>query len=250
MTLLGASASAQSEKVEKEDFAVMERVSAGVEFKLNKKWRAKVDEELRMDSEFGMLSKSYTTFHTDYKLFPFLKIGAGYQLIHKMYSDDDDVNAYRTYHRGYGDLTGSMKSGAWKFSVKERFQASYRAGEMNTFQNPRTLTELKSRLKVAYSFKEKDLEPYVEFEERHQFNGVKYSPDYSSISYSDAYMNRLRLSLGTEWALNKKNSLDIYTLWDYNYNKDIDANKKGTYKSMTVRSGFCVSLGVAYTFGL
>ena len=61
-------------------------------------------------------------------------------------------------------------------------------------------------------------------------------------------MNRVRLSLGMEWKINRQNILDFYTLWDYSFDKDIDAKRSGGLKSVTYINGYSLSIGVAYKF--
>lgn len=242
-------AGAQTETTKNQGVEFGGRIGAGADFKLSKKLHLDIEEELRMDGEYGLLSRSYTTLGASYKISSHLKAGAGYSLIFKNRSEEDSWQ-YRMYHRGFGDLTGHFSSSGWKFSLRERFQATYRSGEMNIYQNPRTKLELKSRIKAQYGNKSAHLKPYAAFEVRNLFNGVKYSEDFATGSYEDAYINRLRLSLGTEWVMKNKDSIDLYTLWDYNYDKVIDATKAGVLKSITHEPGFFISLGVAYTFGL
>ena len=221
--------------------AVRGRVGAALDYKAAKGLHVGVEEELR----FSEALRSYTTVSGTYKISKFLKAGVGYSLIAL-----DGEEGWALRHRAYGDFTGSIKAGAWKFSLRERFQATYRPGEMNLYQNPRTALALKSRLKASYKFSDKPLEPYAGIEVRNTLNAVRFNESLTHIDYNDIYLNRARLSLGCEWRLNKKNSFDFYTLWDYTYDKDIDAKKTGQLKSITYETGYRLTLGVTYSFAL
>ena len=73
--------------------------------------------------------------------------------------------------------------------------------------------------------------------------------DYSFGGYNDAYINRIRGSLGAEWKMTKHRSLDFFLVTDYYYDKNIDTNSSGTkLKSLTYDQGINVSLGVGYKF--
>ena len=73
--------------------------------------------------------------------------------------------------------------------------------------------------------------------------------DYSFEGYNDAYLNRVRGSLGVDWKLDKRNSIDFYLLGDYCYDKNIDTNAEGTkLKSLTYDRTFKGWLGIGYKF--
>lgn len=219
------------------------RVSASMDKKLAKGLHLTLEEEARLCGDYGTLDKLYTSLGVDYKILDWLKAGVGYTLINR-----NDEEGWTTRHRGVADLTGSIKSGQWKYSLKESFQATYRPGEMNLYQSPRTALALKSRAKVSYKLMSKPLEPYAAVEARLALNAVRYNEALTHVDYDDVFLNRLRLSVGTEWRLDKRNYLDFYTLWDYRYDKDIDANRNGKLKKIVYQPGYYLTIGVAYRF--
>ena len=101
--------------------------------------------------------------------------------------------------------------------------------------------------------------PYGYVELRNVFNDPSCKAVWSTVSlayseyefggYNDAYVNRVRGCLGTEWKLDKKNALDLFLLADYCYDKNLDVNSSKTrLKSLTWDRSMKFSLGVGYTF--
>ena len=76
----------------------------------------------------------------------------------------------------------------------------------------------------------------------------KYT-NYTFTGYNDAYLNRVRGTLGTEWKISKQHSLDFYLLGEYTYEKVLDVEKDGpTLRSLTYDQNFNAALCVAYIF--
>lgn len=222
-------------------------------------------EELRFDENFSRLHRSYTSAGIEYKILPWLKVGAEYSFIL------NNSAKWEIRHRGSFFLTESIRAGRWKFSLRERFQATHRTDSVNIYQTPKTELSLKTRLKVAYDVPGSHFEPYISAETRFLLNGVRPSRFiyYESSGrwanpypeYSDAYLNRLRLKLGTGYKCSKNNDLDFYVIADLNYDLDIDFSSKGNQKTdntsdtgyadyLFVKNSYFIGLGISYTFKL
>ena len=95
------------------------RYSVGIDKKIIKGLHVDFEEELRLDG-ISALDKSYTTLGVSWKVLPFLKIGAGYSAIGARTADDlnPGTMVWDWRHRGTFDVTGTVKSGAWKFSLR------------------------------------------------------------------------------------------------------------------------------------
>ena len=247
LCLVPFAASAQEKLASQTEFGA--RASAELDWKMTNALHLSIEEEARLyDMSFG---KMYTTAALSYKFGRHLKVGAGYSYIGAL---DDDV--WKSRHRGFADVTGSVRVGDFKISLRERFQATYKAYDINTFQKPQTAYALKSRLKVVYDIPHCAWAPYVSTELRTALNAVDYSSlgttkqTAGTVSYSDVYCNRLRTVAGTEWRVNRKNYLDFYLLYDRDFARDIDATAEGRAKSYTVTPLNNISLGIAYRFAL
>lgn len=229
------------------------RLSASADKKIVKGLHWSADGEIRSKDNFSTLGRYQVGTGLTYKVSGLLKVGAGYMFIGKKNSSD----VWNPRHRFYGDATLSYKSGPWRFALKERVQLTHR-DVGNKFQNTPNSVMLKSRFKVSYKAS-KALTPYAFVEARNVFNdpacsatwntsSLSYS-DYVFTGYTDTYFNRLRGSLGVDWKLDKRNSLDIFLLGDYCRDKNIDTNSKGTtLKSLTYDRAFNTAIGIGYTF--
>lgn len=229
------------------------RVSASVDKKVMKGLHVSADAEWRLTDDFSNPGRFQVGAGVSYKISPMFKVGGGYLFIERRNSE----GKWKPRHRVYLDGTASLRAGDWRFSLKERLQLTCREVG-NTFQkNPNSL-ELKSRLKVSYKgFL--DVTPYAYAELRNVFNDPACSAtwnssthtysDYSFLGYGDAYVNRIRGSLGAEWKLSKSHALDFFVLTDYCYDKVIDTDKAGTtLNALTYDQALNIALGVGYTF--
>ncbi len=242
------------------------RLSVSVDKKLARGLHVSLEEEIRMDNNFGSFDRFHTTLGLSYKVNDYLKLGVGYAMINPYSSSDGAFKSSR--HRLMLDATGSLRFGDWRLSLRERFQATYRSGDMNEYQNPRTALTLKSRLKLSYKGLRR-LEPYAYVELRNTLNAPVISASYDGTNYltsalsqygeagwfidswTGMYVNRVRGSLGFEYRLSKASRIDISLLADRIVDKVVDANAEGTkLKSYTRETGFVgwINIGYSYSF--
>lgn len=245
------------------------RLSFAVDKKLAKGLHLRLEEELRMDNNFSAFDRFHTTLGLSYKVNSNVKVGIGYVMINP-YSTTN--NAFKnSRHRLMVDASYGLPLGNWRLSLKERFQVTYRTGDMNLYQNPRTALTLKSRLKLQYKGLRR-MEPYAYIELRNTLNAPVIDAVYNTATdtwgyYSDGtftqkgdagwfldgfdgcYLNRLRCALGVEYRLNKRNSLDISLMVDRTMDKVVDANAEGTkLKSYTRETCLVGWLAVGYCY--
>lgn len=247
------------------------RFSLTVDKKLAKGLHLRLEEELRMDNNFASFNRLHTTLGINYKVNPYLKLGLGYALINPYSSNNNSFKYPR--HRFMADASGSLRLGDWRFSLKERLQATYHTGEMNLYQAPRTAWTLKSRLKLSYKGLRR-IEPYAFLEIRHMLNAPVISATYNSATdtwgyysgstfykkgeagwflegFNGIYLNRLRGAIGLEYTIDRRNSIDICLMADRVSDKVVDANKEGTkLKSYTRETGLIgwLTAGYCYSF--
>lgn len=218
----------------------------------------------------------YTGVGIEYKVLPFLKVGAEYEYINRLkhiwdekkdgrVEEDDEWSAR---HRGNFFLTGTVKTTDWQFSLKETFRMTYRADDLNAYQAPRTALALKSKASVKYLGWGKVV-PFTAFEVRNTFNDASYSATYNPsatankdkylnetfLGYKHAYINRYRVQAGVTVKFNKHHEMDFYLLGDHYRNKEIDTNREGSdswkenglvLKSIKWRTGNMLSAGISY----
>lgn len=242
------------------------RLSVGFDKKIVKGLHLSVEEEIRIDNNFTSFNRFHTTAALHYKVLPYLKVGIGYALINPYSSNNNAFKDAR--HRLMFDATGTLKFGLWQLSLKERFQITHRTGDFNIYQNPANLMALKSRLTLKYKGLQR-WTPYAYIELRNTLNAPVINALYNSTynvymtptgsitseagwfldGFSGCYVNRLRGSLGAEYKLDRRNSLNFYILLDHVSDKVVDANASGTkLKSYTHEQGFAAHLGAAYEY--
>lgn len=244
------------------------RLDGGMEVNLvPKKLKMNLNEEIRMDENFGRIQKTYSTLGIDYRILPWLRAGAAYSFI----MDNSHSNGWGIRHRGSLYLTERVELGRWELSFQERIQATHRSDDVNLFESPKNEICLKTRVRLEYDIRGKSLKPYISAQTRFLLNGVR--PDrfiYSASTgrwsnpdpeYSDVYFNRLRLNLGTKYRTSKRNEFNFFIVADMCYDLDIDLNSNGNQKKdesspsgydayLYVKDTYFLGVGISYTFSI
>lgn len=254
------------------DFGVWTSIEGST--KLNKSLELSLEGEYRTQDNSTMTERASGAVNLSYKnknFLPFLKADVGYTFMYMRYpaetaikyqEDDNGVltavpkhkNVDAPYwcarHRATASLTGSVKWGRFKFSLRERYQYTYRMPaecereryyyferseqwdyERPDFAGPEMLTDaknaksdhkLRSRLQVSYDIKKCPFEPFAEVEV------------YNELDNAFA-LNKVRYTVGTEYKINKKNKLKLY----YRYQD---------YAEIDEVSGHVLGLGYAFDF--
>lgn len=215
---------------------------ASVTKKLSHRWSMSVEDEFRTQDGLGKVDRWSGTLSVDYKALDFLKLGASYTFLYtynmeewKDHYNNSNVwngyNATQAYwmpkHRFSFDVTGSHDFDRFSISLRERFQYTHNdtlvVGK-NKWRgtSPSTLVfdetedktvdakdkmSLRSRLQIAYNIRHSRLTPYVSCE---MYNDLKDAFAYQ----------KLRLSIGGEYKLNKHNSIEMGYI--YNTSNDDD----------------------------
>jgi hypothetical protein len=166
------------------------------------------------------------SFGLDYKIIKPLKISSGYTYIHQ-HIDTEVTNKgniipayWQPKHRFYFDVTGSVNWNRFNFSLRERYQMTHRKEQSvpkfdedgvtqkkDELIDGKTNNMLRSRLQVEYNIKHSRFVPYVSAE------------IYNSLSDSFDY-DKFRFTVGSEYKLNKHNSLSIYYRYITNSDQD------------------------------
>lgn len=218
------------------------RTSVEADAKLAPGLHLSAHEEVRYYFNTEDIIRFHTGIGLEYKVLPFLKAGAEYEFINRCkYDSGEEANGWSVRHRGNFFVTGTLKTPDWQFGIKETFRMTYRPGDMNLYQAPRTALALKSKASVKY-LGLGIIIPYAAFEVRNTLNDVAYSAFYvasaktnkdryrneSFLGYKHAYVNRLRAQLGVTFKFSKHHELDLYLLGDHLKDKSVDTNREGS----------------------
>ena len=248
------------------------RATVEADAKLAKGLHLSAHEQLRYYADSEDILRFHSGIGLEYKVLPFLKVGAEYELINRYKNETDkDGKIYQEWsnrHRGNFFLTGTLKTTDWQFSLKETLRLTHRPGEMNTLQAPRNALALKSKVSAKYLGWGKFV-PYAGFEVRNALNDAAYKGEYDEyakenkdkyrneqfLGYTHAYVNRYRAELGVTYKFNKRHALEFYLLGDHYKEKSIDTNREGSnswaenglmLKSIDWHVGNMITAGVGY----
>lgn len=220
--LLPLSVSAQSD-----DFGLDFNLEA--EKKLSKQWSLSLEGELRTRNDAKTNDRWSIGLGVDYKVAKWLKASAGYTFLYdnnekmsyfeatdEAVLDGDaevgDPKKYAKYwaprHRFNVSLTATQKLGDFKFSLRERWQYTYRPAY--------TVDERWSYLNNAYDGKEKTYDGkgknvlrsrlQVEYDKK----GLAITP-YANVELFNAWsLQKTRYTVGLDWKLSKQHTLGAF----------------------------------------
>lgn len=235
------------------------RVGVAADYKIAKGLHLNLEEEVRYN---GSLKRLQTTLGVDYKINKYFKTGASYSLLEN-YKVKKAV--FEPRHRGRFYVQGALPLGDFRLSLRETFQLTNRPDAFNATQAPRNKLALKSRLKLSYKGW-KPVEPYAFLELRTALNEAAVSATYNTATlswsnysfggYGVVRMDRYRAGLGADWKINKHHSLELYGLFDWSLDRDVDTawrsddddNSYLILKSFNIEKSFTGILGIGYKF--
>ena len=269
--------------VAQSDFGVWTSIEGST--KLNKQLELSLEGEYRTQENSTLTERIATGISLSYKnkKVPFLKADVGYSVMSmhglgetsiKYCTDDDgnyeldeegnlipkhmnvDAPYWYARHRATASLTGSVKWGRFKFSLRERYQFTHRmrsycdrerryydpyhaiAGTPEFYidddpesedysymvdeKKSKSDHKLRSRLAVSYDIKKCPFEPFAEVEA------------YNELDNAFAF-NKIRYTVGTEYKINKEHKLTLY----YRYQDYADIDEV---------SGHILGIGYAFEF--
>ena len=274
-----------SNMVAQSDFGVWTSIEAST--KLNKQLELSLEGEYRTQSNSTLTERIATGISLSYKnkKVPFLKADVGYSVMSMYglgettikyekndeggYELDDDGNLipkhknvdspyWYTRHRVTASLTGSVKWGRFKFSLRERYQFTHRMRSycdrerwyydpyhkmfpedvpeyyvdddpesdgysyMTDTKKAKSDHKLRSRLSVSYDIKQCPFEPFAEVEV------------YNELDNAFAY-DKIRYTVGADYKINKEHKLTFY----YRYQDYADIDEV---------SGHVLGIGYAFEF--
>ena len=234
MCVTAMAASAQSD-----DFGLW--TSLEVQKKIDKKWSVGLEAEMRTRDDVKTVDRWSGGLDVSSKILKGLKVSAGYTFLWdnneriSYYEEGDKkvingaVNAgdpkkraqyWGPRHRFSVSLTGEKSFGPWGFSLRERWQYTYRPehtvaerwsyydedwdGEEHTYRG-KGKNVLRSRFQIEYDKKNFALKPYANVE---LFNAWS--------------LEKTRLTVGTDWELSKQHSLGAFYRYQIVNSNDFD----------------------------
>ncbi len=227
---------------------VQGRFRAGLTVPIGKSVNVQWSEQLRLGDNFGSVEKVVSSLGVDYKPLPFLKLWAEYCFV----NEHDAVEGWDIRHRLNLDVAGSYRAGRVKLSLRERVRLRFRSDSVNRFEKPDPFVTLRSRVKAAYDIRHSRWEPYAYAELYVTLNAPAPVGNFKTDAFShDNYINRVRLAVGTEYKIDKRNRLDFYYM--VHFNREFRARYKagsGDMKEWSLAKQCNHVFGIDYNFKL
>lgn len=155
--------------------------------------------EYRLDENFTHTDKILGEIEAEYDFTKRFSGSIGYR-----YSKDND------YEDNDFDLSHRLGIGLeYEFKLKEfklKYRTKYQIESATSDENNSTYIRNKATLEYKIENKKKDIKPYISYEMHYQFNDVHS-------------FNRSRLSVGTKFDLNKRNSIKLFYIYEYKFNR-------------------------------
>lgn len=244
--------------VQADDFGLWGGVT--VQKDITKKWSVDAGADLRLENKLKNVTRYDFALGIDYKPIKPLSLSAGYTFIrdYNLCETEDKLNdegkwkgynvdnAYwRSKHRATFDVTGKLPVGRFTLSLRERYQYTHYVGtstmrtryrgalttgtggftgnlyywQGSAFTSAKEVAKnkdakdkhyLRSRLGIAYNIKHCAFTPYATYE-------------FSNNLSEQMHLDKMRLTVGTEWKIAKRHRLDI--AYVYNNGADDDNNE-------------------------
>lgn len=191
----------------------------GVEKKITKQLEVGIEGEFRSRNTARTVDRWSGSAGLTYKMCKWLQVSADYTFLYSYepleYEKDWDIipEHWLMRHRCNVALTGKWSIGRFDFSLRERWQYTYRPqqetekydhndGERkdNEVIKGKGKNNLRSRLKIEYDLPKCKFTPYVSCELTHNL-------------HHGFYYEKTRCIVGAEYKLNKKHGFDFYCLY-------------------------------------
>ena len=190
--------------------------SAEMKAKVTKGLNAFIEGEYRTHDGLSSTERWTATVGLDYKALPFLKVTGGYTYIHQQTEQETTkkgnvIPAYwQPKHRAFFAVTGSCRWNRLTFSLRERYQYTYRTEQYvpkfdddgvtpkdDELIESKSKHILRSRLEVEYNIKKSNFTPFASYEL------------YNSLADGFA-VDKSRYTVGTDYKFDKKHSVNLF----------------------------------------
>jgi len=166
-------------------------VSVELSKKLSKKVDISLEEEVRLNQNWGHFDRSATSLGADFKLIKkYLKAGVAYSAL--VYNE---TNYCLLDHRAIASLTGSAYAGNFEFSLRARYQATFQDESYGNSHKVNPKQIVRGKAEIEYDVAKIKLSPYISAEA------------YYEVAKKDC--NRFKYSIGAKKKINKHNAVSL-----------------------------------------
>jgi hypothetical protein len=184
---------------QEKDFGIWYNLNS--EIGLTKKLNLEMSVTVRTVNRASDIDEGFGEIGLSWDLLKFLSLAGSYRLTDKLEGD----SKYHVRHKWLADLKGNGDIGNFSFSGRLRFQ---RQDKMYIEKPDDEIPDYYGRIKfkTKYNIKSFPLDPYMSVE-----------TFIRMFAASEKRFDKLRISLGTEYKINKKNSVDLAYLFQRDY---------------------------------
>lgn len=183
-----------------------------------------LDEEFRLRNQLRTTDKIQSTLELDYKINNYFNAGVCYALINYYHPGNmkhDYQNYWETRHRLSVFGEGEYNLGRFNFSLRERFQTTYRVLDSVSTASVNPKFILRSKFSVSYNIPKIPVEPYAFCELFQVLNG----PDkYKFEEY--------RFSAGLKYEISKQLSVKVGYVYSDEY--DVEDGEKSNVATIGI----------------
>ncbi len=215
------------------------RIGFDIKRKIYKGFSLTFSEEARFKTNSSKFDRLYSILSFDYKVNNYFKTGIGYTYM----LINNGNKEFNHRHRINLDLVASYSVNQWNFSLRERPELFVRMGEVNPLKVANPTIDLRSRIMVEYSIRNKPLKPRLAFEIFNTLNAPKFA--------KGNYITRYRTEVGLKWEMVDYHVLNIYYRFDIDNARDISIDYVANNidcVDLTYKRSYKHILGIAYTF--
>ena len=217
------------------------QVGVELDIKLARHLRLEIAEEVRTRDDMGAIDRLDTDIGVRWEVLPWLSLNGGYVFLvdhrkhisHYMEGDREvlkgmaevgDRKNLREFwgvrNRAYASFTVSKQWGDFKLSLRERWQYSYQVERI-------------AEERYNYVYQKSDKVPHLYHGKAQHYlrsrlmatykpHGLSIKPYGSVETYNAWDVEKVRYTLGTEWKLNKRHTLDAFYRYVYESEHDDD----------------------------
>ncbi|MFZ4399468.1 MAG: DUF2490 domain-containing protein [Bacteroidales bacterium] len=176
-----------------------------IDHKLNRKFTSYLDAGLRFSENITETGLAYSEIGLDYKINKSWELSGGYRYASKRKNED----YYSVRHRFNLDLT--LKKSYYLFNFQLRTRAEMQYKDVFTSVNGSIPDyQWRNKLQLKYNFTKK-FKPFIYLESYTSFSASTYT------QYLD--ITKMKYCLGTEYKINKRNSIECYYLIQQEYHQ-------------------------------
>lgn len=191
MLSIGFTANSQADEPREQVFNVWNAVD--ITKKIGKKWEVFVAPQIRYTPE--SIKKYFVEAGVEYEFLKLFSFTLGYRYV----QDKKKKEGYKNIQRYYADLVTSKEFGRWKPKLRLRYTYDKDFEDLDIEENFRT------KLAVNYNIKKSKFKPTLAIESFHLVKSSK--------------LNKIRMGLGIEYEISKRNEISAGYNLDYSYQK-------------------------------